>query len=155
MRLLRSCHLTLRRCPPVRDDRRQATVRPGCQTKSAKTRKPTVEDAQPSAIAATAKRAGLEVVDADPIAMLRREATDGKQVKAAAQAQRIEANVDDAITKGKITPARRKHWVDLLAADPAMPDVLATLPDNTMPVQPIGHGVDIEGGTPQGAQWFH
>jgi hypothetical protein len=95
------------------------------------------------------------VVDADPIAMLRREATDGKQVKAAAQAQRIEANVDDAITKGKITPARRKHWVDLLAADPAMPDVLATLPDNTMPVQPIGHGVDIEGGTPQGAQWFH
>ena len=96
----------------------------------------------PSAVAAAAARVGLEVVDSDTLAALRREAAEGRQVKAAAEAARIEASVDDAIRKGKITAARRKHWVDLIAADPGMADVLARTPDETaVPLTAIGHGV--------------
>ena len=49
----------------------------------------TTEGAQPSAVAAAARRrAGLEVVDADTIAALRRDATQGRQIKAAAEQQK-------------------------------------------------------------------
>jgi hypothetical protein len=36
-------------------------------------------------------------------------------------------------------------WVTLLQADPGMADVLASVPDNTMPITEIGHGIDLEG----------
>ena len=99
-------------------------------------------DPAPSAVAAAAQRVGLEVVDADTLAALRREAAEGRQVKAAAERQRIEATVDDAIRRGKITAARRGHWVELLQADPGMADVLARTPDETaVPITAIGHGV--------------
>lgn len=123
----------------------------------------TVEDAvkqageqKPSDVAASAKRLGLEVLDNDTIEALRRDAAEGRQIKAAAEAQRIAAAVGTAISKGKITVARREHWVKLITHDPAMADVLASVPDETaVPLTEIGHGVDSEG--PQGADadaWF-
>jgi hypothetical protein len=83
---------------------------------------------KPSAVAAAAKRAGLEVVDASTLQLLQRDAAEGRTLKASVEHQRIETAVDDAIAKGKITAARRKHWVSLIGADPGMADVLAACP---------------------------
>lgn len=105
------------------------------------------DPAKPSTIAASAKRAGLEVIDADTAAALRHDAAEGRKIAAAAAAAaaraRVEASVDDAVTKGKITPARRKHWVSLIEADPGMADVLAAVPNETaVPVSEVGHSAD-------------
>ncbi|SIM07932.1 Mu-like prophage I protein [Mycobacteroides abscessus subsp. abscessus] len=124
--------------------------------KDAITETPT-DATRPSAIAAAAKKAGLEVLDTDTAAALRAEAAEGRQIKAAAARQKIEDTVTTAITKGKITAARRKHWVDLITADPAMADVLASVPDETaVPFTEIGHGVSTENGEPPtSAGWFY
>ena len=78
-----------------------------------------------------AKRAGLEVIDNDALTALRAEAAEGRQIKAAAARQKIEASVREAITKGKITPSRRDHWINLISADPGMAEVLASVPNET------------------------
>lgn len=115
-------------------------------------------DGKPSEVAAAAKRAGLEVIDNDTLTALRTEAAEGRQIKAAAARQQIEASVGDAIEKGKITPGRRKHWIDLITADPGMADVLAGVPNETaVPMTEIGHGVGSDGapGQPDRDQWFY
>ncbi|GAB5904568.1 hypothetical protein [Mycobacteroides chelonae] len=114
-------------------------------------------EAAPSQIAAAAKKAGLEVLDTDTAAALRHEAAEGRQIKAAAARQKIEDTVDAAVAKGKITAARRKHWVDLIAADPAMADVLASVPDETaVSFTEIGHSVGTENGEPPAnGSWFY
>jgi hypothetical protein len=84
-------------------------------------------------------------------------AAEGRQIKAAAEQAKTAAAVDDAIRKGKITAGRRKHWVSLIAADPGMADVLASVPDETaVPLSEIGHGVDSEDSSAlaQTAEWF-
>ncbi len=110
--------------------------------------------AKPSAIAAAAKAAGLEVIDADTAAALRHDAAQGRKLAAAAARSTVEAAVDDAITKGKITAARRKHWVTLIEADPEMADVLAATPNElAVPMTEVGHSADIaEANTPT---WFY
>lgn len=66
--------------------------------------------------------------------------------KPAAARQKIDDAVDDALSKGKITAARRKHWVDLITADPAMADVIASVPNETaLPLTAIGHGISSDG----------
>jgi hypothetical protein len=117
----------------------------------------TAEGAQPSAVAAAARRNGLEVLDTDTMSALRRDATEGRQIKAAAARKAVEDAVSDAITKGKITLSRRKHWVDLITADPGMGEVLAGVPNETaVPLTEVGHAVSSEDGnhgtTPE---WFH
>lgn len=61
-----------------------------------------VDPAKPSAVAAAARKAGLEVVDTDTLAALRHDATEGRRVAAAAAKAAVEAQIDDAISKGKI-----------------------------------------------------
>lgn len=123
----------------------------------------TVKDAvapaeqKPSEVAAAAKRAGLEVIDNDALTALRAEAAEGRQIKAAAARQKIEASVGDAINKGKITPSRKQHWIDLISADPGMADVLARTPDETaVPLKEIGHSIGNEdGSSPSNEGWFY
>jgi hypothetical protein len=114
-------------------------------------------DGKPSAVAAAAKRHGLDVIDSATLESLRREATEGRTLKASVERQGIETTVDDAICKGKIAASRRKHWVSLIGADPGMADVLASVPNETaVPLTEIGHGVDSESGElAQTAEWFH
>lgn len=103
-------------------------------------------DEKPSEIAAAAGRLGLTVVDADTLTKLQSDADEGRQIKAAAAKKAVESTVDDAIRKGKITPARREHWVKLIAADAGMADVLAGVPNETAaPLSELGHatGDDI------------
>ena len=112
------------------------------------------KDTKPSAVAAAAKRIGMEVIDSDSLAALRTEAAEGRQVKAAAAKAKIDGQVNDAIRAGKITPARRDHWVTLISADPGMADVLASVPDETaVPRTEIGHSADTADLT-DAATWF-
>lgn len=111
---------------------------------------------KPSDVAAAAKKQGLDVIDADTLTALRHDAAQGRQLVAATAAQKIAASVDDAISKGKITAARRKHWVTLIEADPAMADVLAAVPDETaVPLAEIGHGGGDNEGGPGRDDWFY
>lgn len=111
---------------------------------------------QPSAIAAAAKSAGFEVLDTDTATALRADAAEGRQIKAAVARQRIEDSVTAAISKGKITPARKEHWVNLITADPAMAEVLNAVPDETaVPINEAGHGVDGEDRPAGGEGWFY
>ena len=92
--------------------------------------------------------------DSDSLAALRTEAAEGRQVKAAAAKAKIDGQVNDAIRAGKITPARRDHWVTLITADPGMADVLASVPDETaVPRTEIGHSADTDDLT-DAATWF-
>lgn len=117
----------------------------------------TPTDGKPSEVAAAAKRAGLEVIDGDTLSALRNEAAEGRQIKAAAAREKIEAAVGDAITKGKITPSRRDHWINLITHDAEMANVLASVPDETaVPMTEIGHGIDALGQPGQPADgWFY
>lgn len=109
-------------------------------------------DPAPSAVAASAKRIGLDVIDTDTLTALRADAAEGRQIKAAAAKAKIEGQVDDAIKAGKITPARRKHWFDLISADPGMADVLASVPAETaVPISEIGHATEP---ADEAAEWF-
>lgn len=95
---------------------------------------------QPSVVAAAAKRAGLEVLDADTLSALRNDAAEGRKLVAAAAQAKVAASVDDALAKGKITAGRREHWIKLINADPGMADVLASVPAETaVPLSEIGH----------------
>ncbi len=111
---------------------------------------------KPSEVAAAAKRQGLDVIDADTLAALRRDAAEGRQIKAAAERQKVEDTVNDAVAKGKITPGRRGHWVDLISADPGMADVLASVPAETaVPLTEIGHGIGSETAAPHPDGWVY
>lgn len=115
-----------------------------------------VDPAKPSTVAAAAKRNGLEVIDKDTADALRRDAQEGRKIAAAAARAKVEASVDDAINKGKVTPGRRKHWLTLIEADPGMADVLASIPNETaVPLAEIGHGTDNGGDLAEPAGWFY
>ncbi|MHC9294178.1 hypothetical protein ACRCUN_17075 [Mycobacterium sp. LTG2003] len=107
----------------------------------------TLDPAKPSTVAAAAKKAGLEVIDTATATALRHDAAEGRKIAAAAAQQRIEASVDDAVRKGKITPARRKHWITLISADPGMAEVLASVPNETAaPMTESGHAMNPDPG---------
>ena len=85
---------------------------------------------------------------------LRRDAAEGRKLAAAAALAKVEAAVDDAINNGKITPARRKHWVTLIEADPEMANVLAAVPNETgVPLTEIGHSTEAE--LAEASRWFY
>lgn len=112
-----------------------------------------VDPAKPSTVAAAAAKAGLEVLDSATVAALRHDAAQGRQLAAAAAHAKVEASVDDAIAKGKITPPRRKHWVSLIEADAAMADVLASIPNETaVPMTETGHSDIVTTDKPA---WFY
>ncbi len=64
---------------------------------------PPADDAKPSDVAAAAAKHGMEVIDTATADALRRDAQAGRQAVAAAARAKVEAAVDDAIDKGKIT----------------------------------------------------
>lgn len=114
-----------------------------------------LDPAKPSTVAAAAARNGMEVLASEDAAALRRDAAEGRRVAAAAAKAKVEASVDDAISKGKITPARRKHWVSIIEADPGMADVLASYPDEmAVPLAEVGHSAD-KADFAEPAGWFY
>lgn len=110
---------------------------------------------KPSTVAAAARQHGMDLIDHDTHEALKRDAAAGRQIAASAARAKVEAAVDDAVSKGKITPARRKHWVSLIEADSAMADVLAAVPNETaVPLSEIGHAADQTAGAAPVA-WFY
>ena len=120
---------------------------------------PVTDDSAPSAVAAAAKRHGLELLDADTKTSLERDSAELRRVKAAAKRADVEAKVDAAVDRGAITPGRKKHWVQLLDADPAMHDILASIPNETaIPLSELGHAAAESDTqlTPDGVpHWFY
>ncbi|WP_024448082.1 hypothetical protein [Mycolicibacterium iranicum] len=112
---------------------------------------------KPSTVAAAAARSGMEVLDKETAAALRRDAAEGRRVAAAAAKEKVETAVDDAIGKGKVLASRRKHWVTLIEADPEMADVLARIPDETaVPLTAIGHAASADSAdVSEPAPWFY
>lgn len=114
-----------------------------------------VEDAitAPATGQQTAAAAGLTQVDPDTLAALRRDAEQGRAIAAAAVQRDRATLVAAAINRGSITPARRQHWLTVLAADPGMADTLASLPSGLVPVTgEIGHATES---ATEPAAWFH
>jgi hypothetical protein len=111
---------------------------------------------QPSSVAAAAKRHGMEVVDSQSLAALRHDAQEARTLKAAARQQKIEAAVDDAVSKGKISLARKEHWVTLATHDEKMLEVLASVPNETaVPMTELGHSLEpVDTGADKPA-WFY
>ena len=110
----------------------------------------------PSEIAAAAAANGMEVLDTVTADALRRDAAEGRRVAAAAARERVEATVDDAISKGKVMASRRAHWVSLIEADPGMADVLAATPNETaVPLTEVGHSADNTDDLAKPAAWFY
>ena len=115
-----------------------------------------LDPAKPASVAAAAARNGCEVLDKETAAALRRDAAEGRKIAASAARAKVEASVDEAINKGKITPGRRKAWLELITADPGMSDVLAKIPDETaVPLAEIGIGGGDDADLAQPAKWFY
>ena len=83
---------------------------------------------------------GMSLIETDVLAELKAGAADGRT----ARQQQVEAHRDglirDAIAAGKISPARRDHWVKQFAADAAgAEEMLAQLEPGLIPVSEVGH----------------
>lgn len=98
---------------------------------------------QPSSVAAAAHQIGCEVVDSGTLAALRQDAAQARQLAAAARTQEIANLVDESISRGAITPARRDHWTRLIEADPEMANTLKAFPNElAAPMNEIGHTLE-------------
>ncbi|MFH5207572.1 phage protease [Antrihabitans sp. NCIMB 15449] len=114
----------------------------------------TTPDLDPAKAATVAAAAGLTMVDPHSLAALQRDAKRGRELTVAAARREVESDVEKALRRGAITPARRDHWVTLCAADPHMRTVLAGMPDEmAVPISETGHGQDGDG-VVEKAQWF-
>ena len=114
-----------------------------------------MDPAKPSTVAAAAKRNGLEVIDTATVAVLRREAEEGRRLAAAAEHAKIEAAVDNAIDTGRIMLSRREYWVTMCSADPFMLKRLADHEPGVIPVgAEVGHAADVANGDAQPTEWF-
>lgn len=60
---------------------------------------------------------GTQVIDSEVLAKLQADAAAGREALEAQKQAHREARVDAAIKEGKITPARREHWLNALAVD--------------------------------------
>jgi hypothetical protein len=115
-----------------------------------------LDPAKPASVAAAAARNGCEVLDKDTADALRRDAQAGRQIAAAAAKARIETAVDKAVDRGAITVARKRHWIALLEADPAMEQVLAAVPDElAVSLSEVGHSADNTGDLAEASPWFY
>ena len=115
----------------------------------------TTPDLDPAKAATVAAAAGLTMVDPDSLAALQRDAKRGRELIVEAARRDVETDVDKAIQRGAITPARKKHWVTLCAADPEMRKTLAAMPsDMAVPMTEVGHGQSGDEGIVERADWF-
>jgi ATP-dependent protease ClpP protease subunit len=84
---------------------------------------------------------GTVIVDAEVFATMQEQARMGAEAHATLQAQAHATVVDAAIDKGKITPARRDHFLAMMKADPDGTTTLLneTLQEAAIPLTEMGH----------------
>ena len=95
-------------------------------------------------VTAVAAKAGLTMVNSDALASLWEQARAGAEAREQQVRERHEAVVNQAITEGRIPPARRDHWLNQLSIDPeGITGVINSLPA-VIPLEPLGHSVTHE-----------
>ncbi|MEU4781035.1 head maturation protease, ClpP-related [Micromonospora sp. NPDC023633] len=82
---------------------------------------------------------GTVVLDEAQHAQLLADARDGREARAQQLREQREATVKAAVKDGRIPPARAKHWVEQLEADPGAAETLAKLKPGLVPVDEIGY----------------
>jgi phage I-like protein len=85
---------------------------------------------------------GTVAVDAATLDELRNAALAGQTARQVQQAERRERLVDAAVSDGRIAPARRDHWLAMLAADEGADAVLTSLAPGLVPLAEIGSAAD-------------
>ncbi|PZT99480.1 MAG: hypothetical protein DI630_16825 [Gordonia sp. (in: high G+C Gram-positive bacteria)] len=105
---------------------------------------PVEEQLSTEQVAAAAKRHGLTLVDPDKYQELADAAAAGREARDQQLREHRESIVGAAVDKGKITPARRDHFVKLMEADPeGTESLLASLPEQaSIPLAEVGHSVE-------------
>jgi hypothetical protein len=96
--------------------------------------------APPAAPAPVPQTDGTVTVDAATWSQLQASAQRGEEARARQEQDDRVALVSAAVADGRIPPARRDHWLSLLAADPGAATTLAGLAKGVLPVSEIGHG---------------
>ena len=87
---------------------------------------------------------GVALIESDQLAALQAAAAEVAAMRAERDAERRAGMVDAAVADGRITPARRDHWLAQLNADEeGVAGVLAALP-SVLPVVEVGHSDDVE-----------
>lgn len=81
---------------------------------------------------------GVVAIEATQLEQMRADAQAGREARDAQIATARAATVDAAVADGRISPARRDHWVAALAADPGAADDLARLEKGLIPTALIG-----------------
>ncbi len=81
---------------------------------------------------------GMALVDAAALDELRTHAAAGQQARAEQLRERRERLVNEAVSDGRIPPARRAHWIAQLEADPGAETVLASMAKGLVPLAPVG-----------------
>lgn len=71
---------------------------------------------------------GLTLVDTDILDQLQADAAAGRAARDEQIAAARVALVEAAVRDGRVSPARRDHWLAQIEADPALADTLAALP---------------------------
>lgn len=82
----------------------------------------------PPVAAASVAAAGGITLDAASYDILKADADRGRALAAAAKVREATSAVDAAVSAGKLPPARRQHWLDVIQADPAMAATLKQMP---------------------------
>ncbi|OZC98916.1 hypothetical protein CH281_20335 [Rhodococcus sp. 06-221-2] len=110
----------------------------------------------PPVAAASAAAAGGVVLDPAAYDVLKADADRGRALAAASKVREAKDAVDSAIRAGKLPPARRQHWLDVIQADPAMAATLKQMPV-VIPLEELGHcdpGANDPDGLTEPAGWF-
>lgn len=104
---------------------------------------PTVDDVTPELVAAAADKHGLVSVDRAQWEATLSAAADGRAARQQQIREADEKTVMAAIGDGRITPARKDHWLNALEADrEGAAAALASLSPGLIPLAEVGHGQD-------------
>lgn len=99
-----------------------------------------------AAASARLAAAGVVTIDGEVLASLESRASRGDAAAARQEREDRERVVDTALSEGKITPARRAHYLALMSADPqGTTELLSGLPKElAVPLSEVGHGQNAE-----------
>lgn len=96
----------------------------------------------PVAPTATAVPEGMSLIETDVLAELRSGAADGRAARTEQVNARRDGLIAAAVATGRISPARREHWVAQFTADfEGAEQTLAALEPGLIPVVELGHAV--------------
>lgn len=102
-------------------------------------------DASAEQVTAAAAKFGLQVVDQAVYNQLVADARSGAEARAQQVREANDRVIAEALNKGKIGPASSKKWREELDKSPeTVKALLDSMPENSLPVVEIGHGVSQE-----------